>query len=128
MTALVQSRRYNALYENSKGRQWNISPRLRHDLTQTRDKAGQRVGILGYGSVGRQIARVAKAMGMEVVAYTAREKKTAESRKDGGYVVPGTGDPQGEFPVEWYSGTDKKSLHTFLGADLDWLVVAVPLT
>ncbi|KAI9668804.1 MAG: hypothetical protein M1831_000873 [Alyxoria varia] len=128
MTALVQSKMYNTLYEKSKEHHWNISSRLRHDLLQTRDKVGQRVGILGYGSVGRQIARVARAMGMEVVAYTARERKTKESKKDQGYVVPGTGDPEGDLPSEWYSGTDKKSLHRFLGADLDWLVVAVPLT
>ena len=93
-----------------------------------RDQAGQRVGVLGYGSIGRQTARVAHAMGMTVVAYTASPKDTPEKRRDTGYIVPGTGDPDGSIPTVWYSGTDKASLHRFLGADLDWVVVSVPLT
>lgn len=93
-----------------------------------RDRVGLRVGVLGYGSIGRQVGHLAKAMGMQVLAYTASPKDSAEKRKDGGYIVPGTGDPEGEFPVEWYSGLEKEKLHAFLKQDLDWVVVAVPLT
>lgn len=65
---------------------------------------------------------------MDVVAYTASPRKTAESRKDTGYIVPSTGDPDGTIPSAWYSGLDKNSLHEFLKQDLDILLVAVPLT
>lgn len=65
---------------------------------------------------------------MDVIAYTASPRKTPESKKDNGYIVPGTGDPHGEFPSAWYSGTDKKDVHEFLKQKIDLLVVAVPLT
>lgn len=85
-------------------------------------------GILGYGSIGRQIARVAKALGSEVYAYTNRPRPTPESRKDHGFNVPGLGDPEGEFPSKWFSGTDSDSVDAFLTSGLDLLVLAVPLT
>ena len=97
-------------------------------LSSLRDKTGQRLGVLGYGSIGRQVARVAQAMGMDVVAYTASPRLTPESKKDSGYIVPGTGDPDGTIPSAWYSGLDKPSLHNFLSQDLDHLVISVPLT
>lgn len=85
-------------------------------------------GILGYGSIGRQLARVATALGMEVYAYTLHERKTPESKRDDSYRPPGTGDPDGVFPAKWFYGESTEELHAFLGADLDLLVVAMPLT
>ena len=67
-------------------------------------------------------------MGMDVIAYTASPRHTAESKKDKGYIVPGTGDPDGEFPSAWYSGLDKNALHNFLAQDIDHLLISVPLT
>jgi hypothetical protein len=67
-------------------------------------------------------------MGMNVLAYTASPRKTPESRRDDGFIVPGTGDPEGEFPSAWYSGLEKENLHEFLKQKIDLLVVAVPLT
>jgi phosphoglycerate dehydrogenase-like enzyme len=65
---------------------------------------------------------------MDVVAFTASPRKTAESKKDSGYIVPNTGDPDGTLPSAWYSGLDKASLHKFLSQDIDILLVSVPLT
>lgn len=67
-------------------------------------------------------------MGSTVLAYTASPRPTPESKKDKGFIVPGTGDPDGSIPKEWYSGLDKESLHSFLAQDLDHLLVSVPLT
>jgi len=125
MTALVQSHAYNTLRALQQKHEW--SPQARY-LHATRDMVGQRVGILGYGSIGRQVARLAQAMGSTVVAYTASPKDTKTSRRDPGYVVPGTGDPDGDIPEEWFSGLDKEGLHQFLGQDLDMVVVSLPLT
>ncbi len=125
MTLLVQSHKYNGMYEQQKKHNWS---RGHTNLNAVRDMVGQRIGILGYGSIGRQAARVCQAMGMEVLAYTATPKKTAESKKDKGFIVPGTGDIDGTIPKEWYSGLDKESLHHFLSRDLDVLLVSVPLT
>ncbi|KAI1338235.1 hypothetical protein F5Y15DRAFT_135858 [Xylariaceae sp. FL0016] len=92
------------------------------------DTVGQRVGILGYGSIGRQVARVATAMGMEVYAYTNRPRDTPESRRDDSYYVPGLGDPAGTLPAKWFSGSEPAHVDAFLASGLDLLVVAVPLT
>lgn len=85
-------------------------------------------GILGYGAIGRQCARLGKAMGMDVIAYTMRERATAESRRDDSYCVPGTGDVEGVLPSEWYYGADKVSINNFISQDLDILVICLPLT
>ncbi|KAI5788364.1 D-isomer-specific 2-hydroxyacid dehydrogenase-like protein [Geopyxis carbonaria] len=92
------------------------------------DLVGKTLGVLGYGSIGRQAARVAKALGMKVLAYTASEKSTPESRRDNGYIVPGTGDASGEIPDEWFHGLDEDSRRNFLKQGIDVLLVAVPLT
>jgi phosphoglycerate dehydrogenase-like enzyme len=125
LTRLVESRKYNHLLAQQRAHAWST-----HDpaLGGVRDQVGGTLGILGYGSIGRQIARVAKGLGMKVLAYTASPKDSPESKRDGGFVVPGTGDVEGSVPEEWFSGLEKGDLHGFLGQGLDWLVVCVPLT
>ncbi|KAF9872469.1 2-hydroxyacid dehydrogenase [Colletotrichum karsti] len=92
------------------------------------DSVGLRMGILGYGAIGRQCGKIAKAMGMEVYAYTRSEKSTPESRKDDSYVVPGTGDPDGLVPSKWFHGASQEAVNNFLAQDLDLLVIGMPLT
>lgn len=67
-------------------------------------------------------------MGMQVLAYTHSPRETPESRRDNGYIVPGTGDPDGTLPISWHHGSSKSSLHAFLAQDLDHLLVSLPLT
>lgn len=86
------------------------------------------MGVLGYGAIGRQTAKICAAMGMDVVAYTAGPRTTKGSKRDRGYIVPGTGDEEGLIPSEWFSGLDKGSLHKFLEQDIDVLLIAVPQT
>ncbi|KUI73814.1 D-2-hydroxyacid dehydrogenase [Cytospora mali] len=85
-------------------------------------------GILGYGAIGRQTARVASALGMEVYAYTRSPRTTPEARKDDSYCVPGTGDPDGLIPTKWFHGTSVDDINNFLDQDLDILVLSLPLT
>ncbi|KAL1305685.1 hypothetical protein AAFC00_007278 [Neodothiora populina] len=127
MTYLVHSHKFKQLYELQKERKWG-DKRDESGINKVRDGVGLRLGILGYGSIGRQVARVCKAMGMDVIAYTATPKDTPEKKKDHGFIVPGTGDADGSIPSAWYSGLDKKSLHNFLSQDIDILLVSVPLT
>jgi phosphoglycerate dehydrogenase-like enzyme len=67
-------------------------------------------------------------MGMTVLAYTLSPRPTPESRRDQGYIVPGTGDPDGTLPFSWHSGQGKAALHDFLCQDLDHILLSVPLT
>lgn len=67
-------------------------------------------------------------MGCKIHVYTASPHTTPESRRDDGYIIPNTGDPDGTLPQAWYSGATKPDLHTFLSSGLDLLVLCVPLT
>ncbi len=71
---------------------------------------------------------MAKALAMDVHAYTLHPRDTPESRRDDSYAPPGTGDPEGAFPSRWFSGGSRADLHAFLASGLDLLVVATPLT
>jgi phosphoglycerate dehydrogenase-like enzyme len=95
---------------------------------EQQDGVRQTFGVLGYGAIGRQAARAASALGFDVIAFTATPKNTPESKKDRGYIVPRTGDPDGSIPSAWYSGLDKASLREFLAQKIDVLLVSVPLT
>lgn len=62
------------------------------------DLYGKTMGIVGYGSIGRQIAKLAAALGMNVLAC----KRRPERRADDSYLLPGTGDPEGLLPQAWF--------------------------
>jgi phosphoglycerate dehydrogenase-like enzyme len=82
---------------------------------------GATLGIIGYGSIGRELARIAKtAFAMTVLAC----KRDPSERRDPGYCLPGTGDPDGVFPDAWLSPA---SLHDLLACS-DVVVMCAPLT
>lgn len=66
------------------------------------DLFGSTIGIVGYGSIGRHIARIAQGFGMNILAC----KRRPEQHHDDKYLIPGTGDPEGRIPSAWY-GIDR---------------------
>ncbi len=82
---------------------------------------GATLGIIGYGSIGRELARIAKsAFAMRVLAC----KRDPSRRADDGYCLPDTGDPEGALPDEWLG-------HAQLDSSLarsDAVVLCAPLT
>ncbi|EKM51281.1 uncharacterized protein PHACADRAFT_177935 [Phanerochaete carnosa HHB-10118-sp] len=88
-----------------------------------RELRGKTVGILGYGHIGREAARLAAAFGATIIAANTSGKRTPQD----GYIVPGTGDPTGIIPATWYSTKDDASLAAFLGAS-DVILLALPST
>jgi len=59
---------------------------------------GETIGIPGYGSIGREIARMSKAFGMSVLSCKRNQGET----EDRGFVLPGTGDLDGSIPDSYY--------------------------
>lgn len=87
-----------------------------------REIRGMTLGIWGYGGIGRETARLARAFGLRVHVLT---RTGTVSSREGIYSVPGTGDPDGIHPHRIFSAASEDL--EFL-AGLDFLVVAVPLT
>jgi phosphoglycerate dehydrogenase-like enzyme len=82
---------------------------------------GATLGIIGYGSIGRELARMAtSAFGMRVLAC----KRDPSRRADTGYAAPGTGDPEGRLPEAWFAPDKLRELL----ARSDVVVMAAPLT
>ena len=49
---------------------WQYSKTFSPFLFTTHEVAGKTLGIVGYGSIGRQVARIAQAFGMRVLVHT----------------------------------------------------------
>jgi phosphoglycerate dehydrogenase-like enzyme len=82
---------------------------------------GATLGVIGYGSIGREVARIAKgAFAMTVLAC----KRDPSRRADTGYRLPGTGDPDGLVPDEWLPPARVVDLLT----RSDVVLMAAPLT
>jgi phosphoglycerate dehydrogenase-like enzyme len=81
---------------------------------------GQTLGIVGYGQVGRELARLAKAFRMRILAL----KRNPEEHRLLGYQWEGVGDPDGTLP-ERFLGPDE--LHTLL-RESDFVINCLPHT
>jgi phosphoglycerate dehydrogenase-like enzyme len=82
--------------------------------------SGQTLGIVGYGSIGRELARLAACFGMTILAA----KRDARHIADHGYTLPDTGDPQGSLPHRIYPGEATRSMV----AECDFVVNTLPDT
>lgn len=90
------------------------------DFRFQREIRGLTVGLWGYGGIGRETARLAKALGMRVHVLNRSGKGTREAC----YMVAGTGDPAGTLPDRYYSPEERMP---FLQS-LDFLIISTPLT
>src|SRR5262245_51780652 len=85
-----------------------------------REIRGRVVGLWGYGGIGRDTARLAKAVGMKVHVMT----RSGVRPRHNTYVLPGTGDPDGVLPDHVFVAGQERA---FL-AELDFLILALPHT
>jgi phosphoglycerate dehydrogenase-like enzyme len=81
---------------------------------------GRTLGIVGYGSIGREVARLGKAFGMRVLA----SKRDARTLVHEGYTPAGSGDPEGVMADRIYPTEATRSMV----AECDYVVITLPLT
>lgn len=81
---------------------------------------GKTLGILGYGAIGREVARLARAYGLRILAT----KRRGQSATFDGWSPVGTGDPDGHIPEQFY---DLDELHLLL-PECDAILLALPLS
>lgn len=96
MMMLALYRRLPRMVDFQRRREW---PSDRWALFADGELRGSTLGVVGYGSIGREIGRLAKAFGMRLLAM----RRHGGKREDTGYVEPGTGDPEGVLPDAWYT-------------------------
>jgi phosphoglycerate dehydrogenase-like enzyme len=102
---------YQSRCEWPKGR-WHLFAR-----PELRDST---LGIVGYGSIGREVGRIARCFGMRVVAT----KRSVSQMRDVGYVAQDTGDKEGALLDEVFPPERLSEMLSLC----DYVVVAVPLT
>ncbi len=102
---------------------WQRQARWRHlersDEFKPEELRDKTIGIAGYGSIGREVARLARSFGMRVLAM-----QRGSDHSDTGFILPGVGDPDGSIPERYYTF---EQLHTMLH-ECDVVVIGVPLT
>jgi phosphoglycerate dehydrogenase-like enzyme len=85
-----------------------------------RELRNSTVGIVGYGSIGRQVARLLVPFGAFVVAT----KRDAMHPEDHGYIPEGMGDAEGDFVHRLYPSLALRSMLK----ECDFVVITVPKT
>ena len=87
---------------------------------QPKELRGSTVGIVGYGSIGREVARQLYAYGAKVLA----SKRDAMHPEDKGYIPEGLGDPYGNYFERLYP---MEGLRGML-EECDFVVLTLPHT
>lgn len=95
-------------------------PRDRWEHLRPLELRGSTLGIVGYGSIGRELARLVQPFHMTVLAA----KHDVMHPEDMGYTVPGQGDPDGNLFTRLYPYQAVRSMIKLS----DFVVISAPLT
>jgi len=95
-------------------------PRDRWERLSPVELRGSTVGLVGYGSIGREIARLLQPFNVHILAA----KRDAMHPENKDYEIEGLGDPQGDLFTRLYPGEAVKSMIK----ECDFVVICVPLT
>lgn len=67
------------------------------------------MGIIGYGHIGRETARLSLVFGSKIHALTRSGAPTPNT----GFTLPSTGDPDGSIPFKYFTTQSKSSIKEF---------------
>jgi phosphoglycerate dehydrogenase-like enzyme len=95
-------------------------PKNRWEKFKPAELRGATVGLVGYGSINRELARLLQPFQVNILAV----KRDAMHPQDSDYSLPSLGDPEGELFKRLYPSQALKSMLK----ECDFVVVAVPLT
>lgn len=98
----------------------SLWPQERWEIFMPLELRKATVGIVGYGSIGREVARLLTPLGTEVLAT----KRDVMNPADSGYVLEGLGDPEGNLARRLYPPQALRSMVK----ECDFVVITVPLT
>jgi phosphoglycerate dehydrogenase-like enzyme len=118
-TMLALARHFPALFARAQRRHWSTAAEV-YESFVGRELRGATLGIVGYGSIGREVGRLGSGFGMRVLAL----KRDPSTRADPGWAMPGVGDPEGAVPARFFAPEELREL---LAAS-DYVVLACPLT
>ncbi|UCD99054.1 MAG: D-2-hydroxyacid dehydrogenase [Chloroflexota bacterium] len=114
---LALGHRLPQILEDQKGGVWRAD---RLEYYAPLELSQSTVGIVGYGSIGREIARLLNHFGTVVLAT----KQNAMHPADPGYTIEGLGDPDGDYFHRLYPAEALQSMVK----ECDFVVVSLPLT
>ena len=117
MMVLAFAHRLPRMIEYQHRAEW---PGQRWTLFVPQELRDATLGIVGYGSIGRETARLARAFGMRVLAL----KRQVDHVADDGWRLPDVGDAAGEYLARLFA---PDQLHAML-AECDYVLIAAPLT
>ena len=117
LALLALGHRLPIMVKHQQEKSW---PADRWERFQPQELRGSTVGLLGYGSIARELARLLQPLEVNVLA-TKRDLRHPQAE---GYTPPGTGDPEGVLFSRLYP---PEALHSMLTL-CDFVVVCLPLT
>lgn len=117
MMLLGLSHRAPDLFANQVRKEW---PKDRWDKFTPFELTDSTVGLVGYGSINREVARLLQPFNVNVLAV----KKDVMKPMDSGYSIEGHGDPEGNYFHRLYPVEALKQMLKLC----DFVVVALPIT
>lgn len=111
------SHRMTELITNQDKKEW---PKDRWDKFTPVELSYSTVGLVGYGSISREVARLLQPYNVKVLAV----KKDVKHPADPGYTIEGHGDPEGNYFHRLYPIEALKQMLKLC----DFVVVTLPIT